>query len=304
MTIALILLQIPTFLVKSYVWTDPNQGRSIPVRVTYPKNGKNLPVIVFSHGFRGSETSMDPLTEYWSKNGYVIFQPRHEDSAQNLQGAEKLSAFKTDANSFKSWRSRLNDCEFLYSVCQTIDKWVPGLTGRIDSKTILQAGHSFGAHTTQTLGGTTLANRSFASLKPIAFCCISPQGVGQGRTEKSWSEFTRPLLVISGTEDRSPLDDERTQTDPSARQDPYKFSPPGDKFLLWIEGANHNFGGISGLFNWPGAGKPNKQHVEWVQLTTLAFFDAYAKHDKSKLAWLKSNELTKQSSGLAKLTNR
>jgi hypothetical protein len=96
------------------------------------------------------------------------------------------------------------------------------------------------------------------------------------------------MMVLSGTEDKTPLDDPRTVQDPTRRQDPYRLSPPGDKYLVWIDGTTHNFGGITGSFLWPGAGAPNAHHVEWVQRTTLAFWDAYLKGDENAKKLLQS----------------
>lgn len=278
---------------KTYSWRDPKQDREIPVRVSYPKTGSQLPVVVFSHGFRGSEQNLDPLVNQWVKAGYVIFQPRHEDSFLNLPVSERLDAFRTNAKSFDSWSSRLADCQFMYSVVGKIQDFVPELKSRIDPSKLIQAGHSFGAHTSQTLGGCTIVGRDYSDPRPIAFCCISPQGIGQGRTKDSWKSFNRPLLVISGTKDASPLDDQRTQSDPSVRQDPFKYSAPGDKYLVWIEGANHNFGGISGanfsrvrgIKNDAVAGT-NPEHVKIVAESTIAFFDQYTKKaSKALLDW-------------------
>ena len=288
-------------------WHDKKQDRDIPIRVTYPSTGTNLPSIVFSHGFRGAETTNDPLVTEWARHGYVVFQARHEDSIANLKGIEKLRAFNTkrDPNAFKAWRSRLADERFIYEVIGNVGPYVPELKGRLNPENFAQAGHSFGAFTSEVLGGATLAGVSFADARPKAFCLLSPQGAnGKGLNTNSWKDFTRPMVVISGTEDRSPLDDERTQADPTTRQDPYKLSPAGDKYLLWMDGANHNLGGISGSFNWPGAGSPNPDMVGLVKATTLAFFDAYLKQDESAKRSLVTMSLLKKANVKASLTHR
>ncbi len=300
---ALILSEQSGVIEKFYVWKEPKQGRSLHVRVTYPAKGDHLPIIVLSHGLKGSETSLNPLVHYWVEHGYVVFQPRHEDANVNASSDKQLASLHIE-NPFRSWRSRLYDCEFMYDVCRSIGRWVPELKARIDTKKIIQAGHSFGAHTTQVLGGAKLDGHSFASPVPLAFCCISPQGIGAGRNADSWKDFKRPLLVISGTNDTTPIDDAATKSNPERRQDPYKLSPPGNKYLLWIQGANHNFGGITGRFDWSGAGSANPQHVAWVQETTLAFFDAYAKSDSKQMKWLRSYLLASETKGDAVLSWR
>lgn len=300
---ALTFAQQSDLMERSYIWRDPKQDRSIHVRVTYPTQGNHMPVVVLSHGLRGSENSLNPLVHYWVEHGYTVLQPRHEDSPPNPSSNKQLASLRIE-NPFRSWRSRLLDCEFMYSVCAAIERWVPELKGRIESKKIIQAGYSFGAHTSQVLGGAKINGRSFASASPIAFCCISPQGIGEGRKADSWKGFKRPLLVISGTNDTTPSDDAATKANPERRQDPYKLSPPGNKYLLWIQGANHNFGGITGRFDWQGAGSPNAQHLAWVQKTTLAFFDAYARSDNKQMKWLRSYQLASETKGDAVLSWR
>lgn len=288
-------------------WHDPAQDRDIPVRVTYPKQGQNLPSIVFSHGYRGAETTNDPLVNYWAEHGYVVFQARHEDSIQYLSGVEKLRAFRPSrgADTFKSWRSRLKDEQFMYSVIKDVSKWVPALSGRLDTRKIGQAGHSFGAFTSQVLAGAKLARVDFSDPTPVAFCLISPQGANdKGLNQNSWQGCTRPMLVISGTEDRSPMDDAKTQADPTTRQDAYKLSPPGDKYLLWIDGASHNFGGISGANSFPGAGPRNPAMVEMVKTTALIFFDAYVKGDKIAKAKLEKGQFINDFTGKVQLSAR
>ncbi|MBS1700576.1 MAG: hypothetical protein JST12_02865 [Armatimonadetes bacterium] len=286
---------------KSYVWRDPKQDRSVAVRVTFPREGTHLPIIVLSHDIIGSEDSMSPLVDYWADHGYAVFQPRHRDSFLNLPpGARPIPPMKRQ---MPDYRSRVRDCEFIYEVCRGIKKWIPELNGRLDAKRIVQAGHSFGAHTTQMLGGMLVQKKNLSSPIPTAFCSISPQGAG-GRDAQDWKSFHRPLMVVGGTKDFTPVDTEEVKAHPEARQEPFKLSPAGDKFLVWIQDASHNFGGITGDFSWPGAGRPNSLHVRIVQESTLAFFDAYTKDDQRQMRWLKSHLLAAETKGEAVITFR
>lgn len=291
------LLQRPNLVVHSYTWMDPKQNRSVIVRVTYPKLGKDLPIVVFSHGARSSESAMDPLVNYWAQNGYVVFQPRHEDAFGNPPPAQK-------PNNAKFWRTRLADCQFVYAIARHVKSWVPELDGRLNTKAIIQAGHVHGANTSQTLGGMKRTRRSYASPIPIAFCCISPPGIAPDIDEQSWTDFKRPLLVVSGTEDALPIDTSKPGFTPESHQNPFRLSPPGDKFLLWIQGATTNFGGITGDSSLPPPAKPDARQVRWVQETTLAFFDAFAKRDGKQQHWLKSHDLAAETKGEAVISWR
>jgi predicted dienelactone hydrolase len=62
---------------------------------------------------------------------------------------------------------------------------------------------------------------------------------------------------------------------------PFERSPAGGKYLLVIEGATHvSFGGR--LVNIRGGGDP----AALTKSVSLAFFDAYLKHDDEAKAWL------------------
>jgi predicted dienelactone hydrolase len=284
----LMLLAGPTDS-RSTTLHDPARNKDLPIRVTWPTSKGTYPVIVFSHGFRGSKDNMDPLVKPWAEHGYVVIQPTHEDSISLMPLGERRNALQTRGpNGFATWRSRIEDDKFILDSLAKLEEKIPELKGKLDAKTVGVGGHSFGAHTADTLAGMTLARRSFADRRPKAFLLISPQGKGAAQGDDAWKECTRPMMIVSGTEDKTPIDDPRTTSDPTRRQDPYRLSPPGDKYLVWIDGATHNFGGITGSFAWSGAGKPNAQHVKWVQQTSLAFWDAYLKGKKKAREALQS----------------
>jgi predicted dienelactone hydrolase len=267
---------------RSITLHDSARGKDLPVRITWPTAKGTYPVIVFSHGFRGSKDNMDPLVRPWAEHGYVVILPTHEDSIALMPAGQRRDAMQTGgANGFATWRSRIEDDEFIIDSLASLETKIPALKGKLDPKTVGVGGHSFGAHTADALAGMTLARRSFADPRPKAFLLLSPQGKGLAQGDDAWRGCTRPMMVVSGTEDKTPIDDPRTTSDPTRRQDAFRLSPAGDKYLVWIDGATHNFGGITGSFLWPGAGKPNKQHVEWVQRASLAFWDAYLKSDRS-----------------------
>ena len=115
-------------------------------------------------------------------------------------------------------------------------------------------------------------------------------------TEGGIASVRTPTMTITGSNDVA-----ITNTPPEQRKDSYTYASPGDKFLLWIEGAHHNFGGISGAGRFPTSGPPNKDHVAYVQSTTLAFWDAYLKGSAEAKRYLKANEIKQVSHGVATL---
>ena len=58
----------------------PDRGQDLQVRVTAPTAGRDLPVIVFSHGMTLDMDDYAPLAAFWAAHGFVVIQPTHLDS--------------------------------------------------------------------------------------------------------------------------------------------------------------------------------------------------------------------------------
>ena len=115
---------------------------------------------------------------------------------------------------------------------------------------------------------------------------------------ESWPGLTRPTLFISGDNDVS-----REHKPASWRLDPYKGAAPGQKYLLWIKDAHHDFGGISGVRH-AKSGPANGDQVALVQSATLAFWDKYLKSDSVAQKLIDSGAYTRESRGLARWSER
>jgi predicted dienelactone hydrolase len=115
---------------------------------------------------------------------------------------------------------------------------------------------------------------------------VSGQGTGQqGLTDKSWNGVTLPMMTITGTRDRGAggqgLD---------WKKEPFKYSPPGDKYLVVIDGANHvSFGG--------GMGPRGDAIADAVKRSSTSFFDAYLKRSEAAKKYLQSDRLTRDTDG-------
>jgi hypothetical protein len=74
------------------------------------------------------------------------------------------------------------------------------------------------------------------------------------------------------------------------KKEPYKYSPPGEKYLVVIDGANHvSFGG--------GLGARGSDITNVVKLVTTHFWDAYLKESESAKKYLRSDRITKDTAG-------
>jgi predicted dienelactone hydrolase/CubicO group peptidase (beta-lactamase class C family) len=285
---------------ETVVLHDANRGKDLQLRVTWPDAAGPFPVIVWSHGARGTKDMYQPLIRHWTGHGYVCIQANHSDS-RAITGREGPGP-----NIFADWANRPKDIAFILDSLDKIEAKVPALKGKLDRKAIGVGGHSFGAHTAQLVAGATTADagrarRDHADPRPLAFLLLSPQGIGAhsaGLDEHAWDGVTRPFIVITGTNDIG-----RKGDDWQWRLDPWKYAPRKDKFLLVIEEAWHGFGGVVGDTSFQGAGPENAAHCLYVKSASVAFWDAFLKQDAQAAAFLRSGAMAEKTKGEAKLSH-
>jgi predicted dienelactone hydrolase len=283
--------------IEKLVLSDARRGKDLPLRIHHPDDPGPFPLVIFSHGAFGSKDNYLALTGFWCSHGYVTIQPTHSDS-------RALGIRPGDPNAFRDWQSRPADVSFILDSLETIESQAPALKGKLARDRIGVGGHSFGANTAQLIGGARAFPRggpakSFADARVAAVLLMSGQGPGEMLTDKSWADFTRPMLVMTGSRD-GPT---RTGQPAEWRKQPYELSPPGDKYLAWIEDLDHGFGGITGA-NFSGRNKPNADHVGYTKIVTLAFWDAYLSRSPDARAWLESDKLPADSQGAVTLQHK
>lgn len=275
----------PIFTITETELTLPDTGRGKPLHVriyapTIPEDSPRLdsvpeaglPIILFSHGFLGSNKAFADAAALWASHGYIVLLPTHADSLALPEVKEQMRERirdrvrerlgrhprtqdqapneETKVAEASAWLERALDQSQILDAMPTILEMSPSLEALstrfgIDTNNTASAGHSFGAQTCQLLGGATLTN---ANAKPInardprikAVLPISPQGPGVlGFTEDSWSTLAVPVLAITGTNDTG----QQAQT-PDDRVRGYTLAQGIDKFLLLIDAAYHSsFGG-------------------------------------------------------------
>jgi hypothetical protein len=133
----------------------------------------------------------------------------------------------------------------------------------------------------------------------MAFVLISPQGRGALLDESSWKGMTRPAVVVTGSNDLG-----RSGQPVKWRLDPFHLSPGQDKYLLFVDGAHHGFGGITGTRGYRNAGAANPNHLAYVQSVTTAFWDEHLKMEKAATSFLDSKRIAELSEGEARLERR
>jgi predicted dienelactone hydrolase len=280
---------------------DAARGKDLPYKVSFPKEGGPSPLLVFSHGFGGNKDAFSPVSRHWASHGYVVIQPTHADGLGRRggdrnapgtwparRGAGGLLAGLNDPNRIAD---RIADLVLILDSLAEIAKATPGLEGRIDAKRIGVGGHSFGAYTAMLIGGVTVdlggeQGRSFRDRRVTCILPVSAQGTGQqGLTEASWTGLTIPMMTITGTRDQG-VGGQGVEW----KREPYRFSPPGSKYLVVIDGANHfSFGG--------GLGPRSSGVTDVVNMASTLFWDAFLKDSQPARTLLDSERLPEESGG-------
>ncbi|WP_433536855.1 alpha/beta hydrolase family protein [Micromonospora sp. CA-249363] len=229
----------------------PTEGRGIDlqVKVTAPASGRDLPVIVFSHGNAWSMDGYEPLVDRWAAAGFVVVQPTHLDSRRNGIGFD-------DPRFGTIWRVRIAD---LHAVLDNLGDILDeaGLRGRVDEGRVAAVGHSWGGQTVGTLLGARVLDadgtpgEDFAHPAVRAGVLIAATGTGDTLTpfaaehlpfmRPDYSTMTTQALVVTGGEDRSAM----STRGPDWFTDAYHLSP-APKSMLTITEGQHTLGGIAG----------------------------------------------------------
>lgn len=252
---------------------DGPDGRPLLMRVTAPARGRDLPVLVLSHGNLLNRSDYRPLVEALVRDGWIVIQPDHPDASHD--------GFPPAPYPADTWRIRLDQVNWVAAhLPQVLDK-VPGLVPRADRKRLALLGHSFGGHTTALAMGARVegAGPRAASGMFRAAVLLSPPGNWEGLTPEwqqrgpymkvDWSGLRGPALMINGTADTTPL----THQGPAWHDDGFRLaSADAGMCLMHVEGAGHYLGGIDSTLR-PPQGDATPERRSQVFETVTAFLD-------------------------------
>jgi pimeloyl-ACP methyl ester carboxylesterase len=281
-----ILARAPTSVVSVSPVVLPAPGRAVDLemRVSAPVTGRDLPVILLSHGHGSSNhlsslNGYGPLANFYAAHGFVVIQPTH------LSSKTLSSDPRVDANGPEGplhWRSRAQDMRRILDGLDVVEAAMSGLGGRMDRGRVAVVGHSLGGHTAALLlgmritGPEDVAGEDLADQRIRAGVLLGAPGgsVGANGTladrfpvlrNGDFSTMTTPALVVTGDRDVNPMFSDRADW----RADAY-FLSPGPKCLLTVFGGEHILGGISG-YDAAETTDESPERVSLVQRLTLAY---------------------------------
>ncbi|UMP05386.1 chlorophyllase [Amycolatopsis sp. EV170708-02-1] len=251
-------MSTPVISIAPVELSTPDRAVDLRLRISVPATGKELPIILLSHG-QGPSNHLSslhgyaPLVNHWAAHGFAVVQPTHLSS-------RTLNLPPGDPEAPLYQRSRAEDMIRILDRLDEIEDAVPLLRGKLDQRRVAVAGHSMGGHTASLLLGARYTDPGSGEEVRLAEPRISagvllaaPGRGGDAVTgfvaenypfflSTDFSAMTTPALVVAGDQDAS---GHLTVRGPEWHTDPY-FLSPGRKTLLTLFGAEHGLGGVSG----------------------------------------------------------
>jgi len=266
---------------------DEKRSREIPIRVFLPKEKTPAPIVLFSHGLGGSRTGSSFLGTHWAERGYVAVFLQHPGSDESVwkdkPPAQRLAAMQAAA-SLDNFLLRIDDVR---AVLDRLEQWNKtgghSLSGRLDLKHVGMSGHSFGAVTTQAIGGQRfMRGAGFTDPRIKAAVIMSPSGPrrGAGDSGRAFGGVKIPWMLLTGTRDTAPIG----EADVASRLSVFPALPVDGKYQLVLYTAEPSVFTERAL---PGDSQPrNPNHHRTILALTTAFWDAYLRDDVKARTWL------------------
>jgi predicted dienelactone hydrolase len=266
---------------------DEARNRSLPIRVYISAANGPVAVILFSHGLGGSREGNAFMGQHWAAHGYAVVFIQHPGSDESVwkdkPRLQRMSAMRKAA-SVENFLARVKDVP---AVLNQLQKWsqMTGhpLAGRLDMERVGMSGHSFGAITTQAMGGQTFESGrlSYADNRIKAAVMFSPSSPRRGgNSPTTFGQVSIPWMLMTGTKDVAMIGD----ADLASRLGVFPALPPVQKYELVLDRAEHSAFTERAL---PGESeKRNPNHHRVILALSTAFWDAYLKENAFAKAWL------------------
>ncbi|TDJ47574.1 MAG: hypothetical protein E2O52_02895 [Gammaproteobacteria bacterium] len=287
----------PTAVATSVDIDIPERNRTLMLRISYPTSTGVFPLIVFFHGALCSVDGYAALANHWASHGYVVILPSDPVSGRppSVDADQRIKVF----------REQIADMSSVLDSLDAIEAQVEPLRHAIDPTRVAAAGHSMGALIATIVSGLTQLEPDGGrlSLRDDRFdvaVLLSGPGPLPLTPEDAWESVTLPTLVTTGTRDHANRGGEGATWE--WRLGAFRLTPPGDKFGLVIDQADHFLGGM--LCAERAEGPPDHEAFAMVKSISTAFLDVYLKQDAAARAYLHDNPVSSATNGRAKLISR
>ncbi|MGB8354300.1 MAG: dienelactone hydrolase [Chthoniobacteraceae bacterium] len=269
-----------------YTWHDTARDRDVPVKIYYPATGAGpFPIIIFSHGLGGNREGYEYLGNHWAACGYVSVHLQHlgsDDAVWKNAGplAATAALYKSVAD-INNAINRAKDVPFAIDLVLKLNTAADSpLRGRLDTKHIGMAGHSFGGWTTMALVGEQRrpGDPSLADPRITAGIEMSaPVPRTQAERDHAFSAITTPVFHMTGTLDNSPIG----ETKAADRRIIFDEMNRAETCLVIFNGADHMT--FSGHII---PHQSDKEFQPFILAGSTAYWDAYLKGNAAAKDWL------------------
>lgn len=210
-------------------------GASITVKTYRPGSaaGQCPPLAIISHGAGGSEKGLAYLALALRDAGWLALVPAHRESGldvlrSDIRAAGLRGGLLKLVTNHDAYSARFRDLEAIRSWARK--SCTPPFTALL--------GHSMGAATVMVEAGAQNLVGQSGEDRFDAYVALSPQGSGSVFPSGAWRNIKKPVLLLTGTQDKA------LEGSWETRLTPYADLPSGCKWMGVIDQATHmDFGG-------------------------------------------------------------
>jgi hypothetical protein len=228
-----------------YGETWQHGDEKISLDLLLPRGTDSVPLVIYLPGLGEPAEAGESWRKSWAQAGYAV---------ASLQTGRGASLWSTPAGrngdfanaareqfAVKSLAAQIARVDFVLQGIARRAKAGEGVYGRIDIDRFALAGFDLGAQTALAFAGEKHVGMvGLPNLPGLrAVIALSPQAIlARGGFAERFGGIRLPTLSITGTEDADPYG---LVDSPYTRQAPFKYMPPGSKYLLVIEDGTHQF---------------------------------------------------------------
>jgi hypothetical protein len=223
-------------------WHDGNTD--IDVDLALPAEPGSFPLLLYLPGLGETAGAGAVWRKAWAEAGYAVL------SVQNKRfGASILASARARTGDFRSLAreayappaldQRIKVAAFAFAEVKRRAAGAQAPWSAIDASRVAVAGFDLGAQTAAVMAGESAPEGVPAQgqFKPRAAILLSPYAdIAAGGLERRYAAMSLPVLSITGSEDR---DSFGAVDSPTLHRAPWQYMPPGDKYLLVLEGGTH-----------------------------------------------------------------
>lgn len=241
---------------KEYVKTEL---ANVDVAIWYPPSKPPYPLVIFSHGFHGTDTQSKFIMSALANSGYLVIAPNHKDAINNGMVRVQTSFAQADKWSSKTYADRKTDIKNIVGELHSNPQWA----SKIDWSKFALAGHSLGGYTVLGLAG---AWQDWKLPEVKAVLGYSPY-CAPFLTHHTLNKISIPVMLQGGTRDFG--------ITPSLKRKDGAFEQANSPaYFIEFQDAVH--------FSWTNF-KKDKQLDEPIAKYSIAFLDKYLQNKDSTI---------------------